>query len=94
MCGRNSYPPQSPNLQFVWPALYPAAQNLIVAARALGLGTTFTTFHMIAEPTVREVLRLPDDVLIGATLAIGYPDRPFGALARKPIDEVMHWESW
>jgi nitroreductase len=33
--------------QFVWSALYPAAQNLIVAARSVGLGTTFTTFHML-----------------------------------------------
>ena len=56
-----------------WSALYPAAQNLILAARALGLGTTFTTLHRPAEPVVREVLGIPDDVKIAATIPIGWP---------------------
>jgi len=78
----------------VWSAVYPASQNLILAARGLGLGTTFTTFHMVAEPVVRETLGLPDDVLIGTTLCVGYPDRPFGPVARKPVAEVIHWDGW
>jgi nitroreductase len=47
VCGPVAYPPDAPIEQFVWSALYPAAENLIVAARSLGLGTTFTTLHMI-----------------------------------------------
>ncbi len=94
VCGRLVYPPQAPSEQMVWSAVYPAAQNLIVAARSLGLGSTFTTFHMAAEGTVREVLGIPAEVRIGVTLALGYPDRPFGPLARKPVDDVLHWDGW
>jgi len=94
VCAKNGYPPVNPNIGFVWSAVYPASQNLILAARGLGLGTTFTTFHMVAEPVVRETLGLPDDVLIGTTLCVGYPDRPFGPVARKPVAEVIHWDGW
>lgn len=94
VCGRPVYPPGAPNEQMIWSALYPAAQNLVVAARSLGLGSTFTTFHMAAEGAVRETLGIPDDVRIAVTLAVGYPDRPFGPLARKPVEEVLHWDRW
>ena len=83
VCAKNGYPPASPQMGFVWSAVYPASQNLILAARGLGLGTTFTTFHMVAKPVVRQILSLPDDVLIGTTLCVGYPDKPFGPVKRK-----------
>lgn len=94
VCGRVVYPPQSPSRDLVPAALYPASQNLIVAARALGLGTTFTTFHMMVESVVREVLALPDDVVLGVMIAMGWPERPFGPVKRKPLDEVLHWDHW
>jgi nitroreductase len=94
VCGRKVYPPGAGTEQMVHAALYPAAQNLIVAARSLGLGTTFTTFQLAAEPELRAALQLPSDVSIGVCIALGYPDRPFGPVARKPIAEVIHWEKW
>ena len=94
VCGRAVYPPQSPRAELVPAALYPAAQNLIVAARALGLGTTFTTFHVAAEADVREILELPDEVILGVMVALGWPARPFGPVHRKPLDEVLHWDRW
>ena len=94
VCGRKVYPPGAGTEQMVHAALYPAAQNLIVAARSLGLGTTFTTFQLAAEAEMRAALNLPSDVLIGVCIALGYPDRPFGPVARKPLHEVVHWESW
>ena len=94
VCGRAIYPPQNPTPEMVSAALYPAAQNLIVAARALGLGTTFTTFHATAEDVVRRELAIPDDVTIGVMIAMGRPARPFGPVKRKPIDEVLHWDRW
>lgn len=94
VCGRAVYPPQSPSREMVSAAIYPAAQNLIVAARALGLGTTFTTFHTLIEPRVRELLALPEDVQLGVMIALGWPDRPFGPVKRKPVDEVLHWDRW
>jgi nitroreductase len=94
VCGRNLYPPGRPLERFVWSAVYPAGQNLIVAARALGLGTVFTTFHMVAEPVVRETLGIPDDVQIGLMIPVGYPERSFRPVTRKPVQEVLHWDRW
>ena len=94
VCGRNAYPPQAPLKRFVWSTVYPAAQNLIVAARALGLGTAFTTLHEFAEPTIRTTLGIPDAVFLGVTIPVGFPDRPFGPVSRKPIDDVLHWDGW
>jgi nitroreductase len=94
VCARAIYPPDEPQELYLWSAVYPAAQNLIVAARALDLGTTFTTFHSIAEDRFREVLGIPEDVTIGAVIALGHPDRPFGPVKRKPVAEVIHREHW
>jgi nitroreductase len=94
VCGRKVYPPGAGTDQMVHAALYPAAQNLIVAARSLGLGTTFTTFQLAAEAEMRAALGLPADVSIGVCVALGYPDRPFGLVSRKPLAEVTHWEKW
>jgi nitroreductase len=94
VCGPVGYPPGRPNERFTWSALYPAAQNLILAARALGLGTTFTTLHMVAEPTVREVLAIPDDIRIACTIPMGWPAANFGPVNRKPVGEVLHRNRW
>lgn len=94
VCARKVYPPQAPDERFVWSTVYPAAQNLVLGARALGLGTTFTTFHQDMEPTFRKVLGIPAEVYIGSTIAVGFPDRPFGPVARKPVDDVLHWDRW
>jgi nitroreductase len=71
VCGPVVYPPNAPMEQFVWSALYPAAQNLIVAARSLDLGTTFTTFHMFVENELRELLGIPKEIKFGVMI----PDR-------------------
>ena len=94
VCGTVAYPPRRPDEQMTWSALYPASQNLILAARALGLGSVFTTLHRPAEPVVREVLGLPDDVRIAATIPIGWPARPFGPVNRRPVADVIHRNRW
>ena len=94
VCGRMVYPPNEPTEMNVWSACYPAAQNLIVAARALGLGATFTTFQRRAEQVVRGTLAIPDDVRMAALIPIGWPDRPHGPVNRRPIEEVIHWDRW
>lgn len=93
-CARQNYPPQAPTEAFMHSTIYPAAQNLIVAARAMGLGTTFTTFQMSAEPVIRRVLAIPTDVHLCVLVAVGYPARPFAPVRRKPVDEVLHWNGW
>lgn len=94
VCGRLGYPPNDPQEAFVWSTVYPASQNLILTARALGLGTTFTTFHSVNEDRFRAVLEIPDDVYIGTVVALGYPDRPFGPVRRKPVADVIHRDRW
>lgn len=94
VCGKEVYPYQAPRESFVWSSIYPAAQNLIVAARALGLGTVFTTFQGTAEPVIRETLEIPDDVHIGCMIPMGWPDANFGAVKRQPYDKVVHRDTW
>jgi len=69
-------------------SIYPAVQNIILACRALGLGTVLTTNHTIAEKEIKEVLGLPAEVRTFALMPIGYPDRSFGPVKRRPLSEV------
>ena len=94
VCGPVIYPPQAPSERFTWSALYPAAQNILLAARALGLGTVFTTLHSVAEPVIREALRLPEDIRIAATIPIGWPAAKFGPVKRLPVDTFVHRNTW
>ncbi len=94
VCGKAIYPYEAPRESFVWSSIYPAAQNLIVAARALGLGTVFTTFQGVAESVIRETLNIPDDVLIGCMIPMGWPDRKFGPVNREPYERVVHHDQW
>lgn len=88
------YPPGSPREQFTWSALYPAAQNILLAARALGLGSVFTTMHMTADATVREVLRIPAEIKIAAMIPIGWPGAAFGPVNRRPVEDFVHRNRW
>jgi nitroreductase len=94
VCGVNIYPAQAPRENFMYSAMYAAAQNLVVAARALGLGAAFTTLHGVAEPKFREILGIPDDRTIGVTIPLGWPAGPVGPVTRKPLDEVVHYDHW
>ncbi len=94
VCGRPVYPASAPSVDWIASAVYPAAQNILIAARGLGLGATFTTWHMPSEPAVRSLLAIPEDARIAVTIPIGWPARGFGPVRRKPLDEVAHWERW
>ena len=76
-------------------SIYQAVQNLMLAARGLGLGTLMSTFHqgMLAELT--EWLKLPAETTLPvALIPLGYPAANFGPVNRKPVEEVTHWETW
>lgn len=91
---RNEYPPWKPDKRFVGSACYPAGQNLIVAARALGLGATFTTLHAGVGNLVHETLNVPEAVSIALTIPVGYPERGFGPVRRKPVEQIVHWDAY
>lgn len=75
-------------------SVYPGVQNLFLAARALGLGTTLTTVHKAREDEVRAVLGMPDDVQTWAMIPVGYPTGRWGEAARRPIEEITYWDGW
>ena len=75
-------------------SVYPGVQNLMLAARALGLGTTLTTIHRVKEDAVKEVLGIPPQVNTFAIIPIGYPLGHWGEAPRKPLEEVVYWDRW
>jgi nitroreductase len=75
-------------------SVFPGVQNLFLAARALGLGTTLTTVHRLKEDEVRAVLGIPDDVQTWAMIPVGYPTGRWGEARRRPVDEVTYWDGW
>lgn len=75
-------------------SIYQAVQNLMLAARALGLGTVMTTFQAGMAKELREWLSLPEDSVATALIPMGYPAAKFGPLKRKPVETVTHWERW
>ena len=69
-------------------SVYPAVQNLILSARAEGLGTALTTLLCAVEPEVRTLLSIPDQVATAAMVALGYPAKGFPKkLGRRPLAE-------
>ena len=91
---RKVHPPHDPQESFMYSTIYPAAQNLIVAARAMGIGTCFTTFPGHAEPEIRALCNVPEDLHMHVYVAVGYPEREFRPVKRKPVDEVLTWNRY
>ena len=75
-------------------SIYPAVQNVILACRAFGLGTTITTNHIRCEDEVKAVLGVPEDVQTFALMPIGYPLDAFGPVVRRPVAEVAYADHW
>lgn len=75
-------------------SVFPGVQNLFLAARALGLGTTLTTVHRMKEAEVKEVLGIPADVNTWAMIPVGYPTGKWGEATRRPVQEVTYWDGW
>lgn len=75
-------------------SIYPAVQNLMLAARALGLGTTLTTLHRTHEAEVKQLLGIPDDVDTMALIPLGWPEGKFGPTTRMPAEQVVYWDGW
>lgn len=77
-------------------SVYPAVQNLLLAARSLGLGTVLTTLHTLYEQEIKDLLGIPDAVDTAALIPLGYPaeGEGFGGSRRRPIDEVTFIDRW
>ncbi|HEU5095784.1 MAG TPA: nitroreductase family protein, partial [Reyranella sp.] len=75
-------------------SVYPAVQNMVLAARALGLGTTLTTRHLLYEKEAEAALGLPRGVHSYAILPIGYPMGKFGPTRRAPLEQIVYQDRW
>jgi nitroreductase len=75
-------------------SIYPAVQNMLLAARGLGLGATLTTRHLLFEKEVNEILGLPEKAETFAIIPIGYPIGRFGPVSRLPIGQVTFQDRW
>jgi len=75
-------------------SVYPACQNLLLAARALGYGGALTGMHHAVEPQLRELLGVPDEAAVSACITLGRPAGHHGPVRRKPLAEVVYDDSW
>jgi nitroreductase len=76
-------------------SIYGAIQNLMLAARAYGIGSTLTTLHTAHESHVKKLLKIPDDALTMALIPLGYPNRgKWFQPKRKAVKDVTYWEFW
>ncbi len=78
-------------------SIYPAVQNLMLAAHAIGLGTCLTVHGSTptrGEPEVKKILGVPDHVKIACLVYMGYPSGKRGRPTRKPIDGLVHYDHW
>ena len=75
-------------------SVYPACQNLLLAARALGYGGALTMWHLGVERELRELLGIPDHVALSACITLGVPEGRHGPVKRKPVGEVVYDDAW
>jgi nitroreductase len=75
-------------------SIYPAAQNIMLAARALGIGSCITTIHKFRDVQVKDLLGIPADVETAALIPLGYPLGVFGRPPRRPLREVAFADRW
>ncbi len=80
-------------------SVYPFVQNLLLGLRHEGLGAAFTTLLVPAEPEIRKLLQIPDDVVLAGHISVGHRSDPWPSkLSRKPVSEFAfgdrYGESW
>jgi nitroreductase len=94
-CVATGRPLPAGNQAGLWGSLLPAVWSYMLAARARGLGTAWTSLHLGREAEVAEVLGIPDGVHQGALVPTAfYTGETFRPAAREPLDSVLHLDRW
>ena len=75
-------------------SVIPSVQNLLLAARSLGIGGTITTLHAQVMERVHQMLGIPDTAQVVYCVPLGYPRGVFGPVTRKPLSEVCTYDRW
>jgi len=79
-----------------WGSIFPAAWSFMLAGRARGLGTTFTSFHLLCEEEAADLLGIPfKEVMQAGLLPVAYTKgSKFRPASRPPLAELVHWDWW
>ena len=76
-------------------SIFPAVQNFLLAARALGLGACLTSWASYGgEPLLREAVGVPDDWMLAGHIVVGWPRGNHGPVRRRPLSEVAFLDRW
>ena len=75
-------------------SIYPSVQNILLAARALGLGSVLTTLHRRRKARIHEILGIPDHIESAAIIPLGWPDREYGPNRRPPLERFVMRDRW
>ena len=84
---RASFPPMLASSYFG--SIYPSVQNLLLAARAAGLGAALITLPLWSTFAARRILGCPFNVMPCAVIPLGWPRGRYGPTTRKPVEEVV-----
>jgi nitroreductase len=75
-------------------SIWPSVQNVLLAARALGLGAALTTMALGDRDAFKAALDIPEGIEPVCLIPVGYPLGNFGPVARRPVEEVLRWDRW
>jgi nitroreductase len=75
-------------------SIYPACQNLLLAARALGFGGVFTGWNHAVDTELRQLLGIPEGVFVSGTITVGRPVGNHGPVRRRPLPELVFGDQW
>ena len=93
-CYEFDHPVADANTAGAGGSIWPAVQNLLLAARALELGAAPTTLGLADRGAARAVLGLPSNMAAFCLIPVGYPLGRFGPVTRLPVEETVRWDRW
>jgi nitroreductase len=77
-----------------WGSIYPSVQNLLLAARAMGLGASLITLPLWSQTSARAILGLPRSLTPCCIVPLGWPRGRYGPTTRKPVEQVVHRDAF
>ena len=82
------------SLSGYWGSIYPSVQNLLLAARGMGLGASLITLPLWSKSSARRILGLPHSVTPCCIVPLGWPRGRYGPTTRRPVEEVVHLDMY
>ncbi len=87
-------PPPPTAASSYYGSIYPSVQNLLLAARAVGLGASLITLPLLSVTAARRVLGLPLSVTPACIVPLGWPRGRYGPTTRRPVGDVVHLDRY